>query len=251
MSIELDNVMGKIRKLANMTVEKGCTEEEALSAATRIGELLQTYNLSIDKVFLDKQDCITGFCELEGRQRRHPISGCTVAIGEFCDCKVWASGGGKFSPSRYNFFGLETDVEMAKYLFNLILQAMDNATADFKKSDQYKNPQYGTHRKTLTVSFQHGFANRLRGRLKKMAAERHEQEKKQTIVVGVLGTTDIVLIKSDKVESEYEKLGLRLRTVSRSYGGDWGARGAGAEAGSKVNLNRPMGGASATKGLLA
>ena len=56
---ERERVTVIIRNLANKTVEKGCTEAEALSAARKVGELLKVYNLTMDEVFIEQADCVT------------------------------------------------------------------------------------------------------------------------------------------------------------------------------------------------
>jgi hypothetical protein len=236
--MEIDNVIGKIRKLCQLTVEKGCSEGEAMNAATRVGELLQTYNLTIDKVFLDKQDCVRYDIPV-GRRRVHPIDGCVMAIADMCDCKMWRNVGYKQNYS-YGVFGLETDVEMCKYLYSFIYQAIENETNNFKLSEEYLNAF--CHRKSLTVSFQHGMSHRIASRLREMADERHERESTATQA----GTTDIVLIKMDKVESELEKLGIKFtKRYQASRNRNWSAYTRGSEAGDKLNLNRPIGGGRA------
>jgi hypothetical protein len=238
---ELSKVIDTIRHLTRLTVSRGCTESEALNAAEKIGKLLKVYNLSMDKVFLGEAKCVTGGVTT-GRLRRHPIDSCLVAIAAFCDCKVWFHRNWSGGESEYKFFGLETDVEMAIYLYKMILTAIDNAAAEFKASDTYRYAT--THRKRLTVSFQRGMASRISNRLTIMAQEREVEQSREEVIIpdenGSVGTS-LILVKRDKVQDEFEQLNLGLRKAAKHYtrihGGAWSQ---GKEAGDRVSLNRPI-----------
>jgi hypothetical protein len=245
--MEIQKVIQTIQDLCRKTVRNGCTENEAMSAAEKIGQLMKVYNLSMDKVFLGETKCIQSAIET-GRRRRHPIDGCVKAIAEFCDCRVWFSGYGQKS---YQLFGLPTDIEMAKYLYGIVFDAMETAIAEFKGSEAYQLSQgnFGikTSRKTLSVSFQKGMASRIYHRLVEMMDIRHEEESSEAPDIidpdtGLSTGTSLIVVKRDKVKSEFEQLGIRLKkaATSASYN-DRSAFSKGQEAGNKVNLNRPIG----------
>ena len=238
MSIELDSVVRRIRSLINMNQSNGCSEGAAMNAASKIGLLLQQYNLTMDKVFLGEQKCITGTVT-QDRKQRHPVAGCVIDISNFCDCKVWTSSPWREKQTSYHFFGLETDVEMAKYLFQTIVNAMDTEVVNFKQSEIYLDGY--DSKKRLSTSFLRGMASRISAQLRDMTDRRHKDESKATVHEGVGECTDIVLIKRDKVEDEFSKLGLRLRS-KQSYSSrtNFNAYDEGYEAGGKVNLNRPL-----------
>jgi hypothetical protein len=236
MENEIENVRNKIRQLCNRTVENGCSEKEAFNAATIAGNLLKAYNLSMSEVFLGQQSCITKSYQTD-RQRRHPVDGCATAIANFCDCKVWVSKP-HWGNLSYNFFGLEQDVEMACYLLDMVIKACEQETNAFKQSEHYSNSYH--HGKTVTVSFQKGLAARVGARLNEMRETRREEELAETVMIEGQ-TKAIVHLKHTKVEDEFGKLGMRLRSASRSAGrlsGD--AYSHGQSAGNRVNLNRPI-----------
>lgn len=226
-----DNIRHTIRNLLNHTVENGCTEKAAYNAAEKVGKLLKIYNLSMSDIFLEKQECIKKVVSI-GRQRRHPISLSVIAIANFCDCKAWIYDG------DYVFFGLENDVEMAAYLFDNIYKAMDTELEVFKKSDTYIKAM--AHRKSISVSFQKGMAGRVSDRLNAMTNTRHNEESKVQIPHLSPGTS-IVLLKQNKVEADFEKLGMRLRKTYSKNRINFSGYSAGQSAGNKVNLNRPIG----------
>lgn len=238
MSEEIQVVIKVIQQLSNMTVKRGCTEAEALSAARKMGEMLKVYNLSMDKVFLGETKCITGSIET-GRVSRHPIDATMVAIAEFCDCKIWFSKGYK-SSSAYKIFGMPSDVEMAKYLYQVVWQAIEDETEKFKQSHAYTNSFCA--RKRASVSFQRGMSVRINRRLREMTDQRHEEEIQESPVVDG-ESTSLIVVKHNKVEEEFEKLSLGLRKqYSNGHKIDNNSYHAGREAGDKVNLRRPVGG---------
>lgn len=248
--MEIQNVIQKIRGLAGKTVANGCSEGEALAAANKIGQLLKTYNVSLDSVFLGEQKCVQRKVS-SGQVNRHPVQQCVMSIASFCDCQCWTTGGRWAGEKFYVFFGLPTDTEMAEYLYQNIKMAMDTETENFKNSDLYAMDT-GISRKTRTVSFQKGMSERIAERLREMMNERHQEETQASVTNVAIGCTDIVLLKRNKVEKELEDLGIKLRTVyTKGSRSDWSSRSAGRAAGSKVNLNRPLGNSGGPKGYLA
>ena len=248
MELELENVKTKIRKMVNLTVGNGCTEGEAISYAVKVGDLLQQYNLTLDVVLLGAEKCSTIQIETE-RKRRHPIDRCMISLVAFCDCKVWFLAARWYSgmtKSVYNIFGLPHDTELAKNLYAVIWGAFEYETAQFKQSEEYVRGD--AHRKRLSVSFQKGMASRLSCRLGLMTKQRHEAESLKSRVPVLTTTrtdachcTDIVLLKRNKLENEYEELGMHLtKSYASSRNPHWDAYNSGQKAGDRVNLSRPL-----------
>jgi hypothetical protein len=235
--MEIQTVIEIIKNLTKKTTSNGCTEGEALAAAIKIGDLLKVFNLSMDKIFLGEAKCVTGEVSIGGNNRK-PVDSCVVTIGEFCDCRVWFSRG---MEGKYCFFGLETDVEMAKYLYGIISSAIDTETIKFKLSPTYIFA--AAHRKRLSTSFQRGMAARIHHRLKEMMEQRKaEEDEEQQDQLESTGTS-LVIIKTNKIEDEFERLNLGLKKYYRTtirYNPDAYLKGQ--SAGDKVNLNRPVGG---------
>lgn len=239
--MERNRVISLIRKLCARTVDRGCTESEALEAANRVGRLLAVYNLTIDQVYLDSQQCVEK--RIQTTLNRSGIDGCVVAIAQFCDCKVWREKD-QNRDSFYVFFGLETDTGMAAYLYGVINQAIQCETALFKRGDIYTS--VFSRRKSLTTSFQKGMADRISYRIRTMKQQHSSQPKSSPEISSTEMPTSshgtaIVLAKQHKVENEFARLGISVRKapVSRYFrhGQAWAA---GNEAGDKVNLNRPI-----------
>ena len=235
--MEIDLVIQTIKDLTNKTVERGCTEAEATSAMNKVDKLLRVYNITIDKVFLDKNKCIQHDLKVEGKQKP-PIGSCIMNIANFCDCRIWMS---QYRQVTYHFFGMETDISMVVYLYHLLVAAIDTETKKFKQSEMYLNRT--RHGRGLVSSFQKGMTNRLSQRLSDITFERKQQERKaQPVNVGHKSCS-LVVLKNNKVDDEYRKLGLRLRTVASTQRvSSRSAYSSGDEAGNRVNINRPIAG---------
>ena len=209
-------------------------------AAQKVGELLKTYNLSMDRVFLGATKCITDSVITKHR-RRGATNDYIWTIGSFCDCKMWFSSWDNNRHITYYFFGLPTDTEMAKFLYSVVDAAMETETEKYRQSAEYREEVasmgwVGDRRgrgRHLTISFRHGLANKIAQRLHKMMDERHKEEEAESLIALPLASQDaelpgeatkqptsactsLVLIKRKKVDEEYEQLGLKLRNHPRS-----------------------------------
>jgi len=240
---EISSIKKKIHALLSKTVDNGCTENEALSAAAKAGELMDHFNLSITDIDIKQTGCKQITIELP-TVISGPLDSVVVALAAFCDCKVWFNRGRKVwggditRPGCYNFFGLEPDVEMAEYLYRIIERAHKSSLGAFKKGSDYK---FAPRKKTATKSFGYAFSARLSGRLKEMKASRDEalrdaQREERT-------GRNLVVVKMEQVESEFADVGIRLHKRSKSrHQFDSNAHAAGRKAGDKVGLNHGVGG---------
>ncbi len=133
---ELDKVLSRIQALRGKTVDRGCTEAEALLAASKVAELLDQYGLTLSEIDMKTQACAGEGIETS-RRRRSPLDECAGTIAMFCDCRSWY----EMTPQghiRHIFFGLPADVAGARYLYEKIDEAFDTETAAFKRSELYE-----------------------------------------------------------------------------------------------------------------
>lgn len=200
---ELDKVLSRIQALRGKTVERGCTEAEALLAASKVAEMLDQYGLSLGEIDMKAQACVGEGIETS-RRRRSPLDECAGTIAVFCDCRSWY----EMTPQghiRHIFFGLPVDVAGARYLYEKIGEAFETETAAFKRSDLY-----GAHpsakRRSATTSFQAGLGHGINAKLDRLKAERDAAFRAS-------GGRDLVPIKRDVIESELAALGLRLKAL--------------------------------------
>ena len=243
---ELDRVKLKIKALAAKTVDRGATEEEALAAMNVVGRLLTQYNLSMNE--LDVRDASYKTIHMQiGRQKRHPIDHAVPAIAAMTGTKTWFHKRWGTGNSTYAFFGQEQDLQMAEYLFKVIMSAMESELKTFKRTVEYHAVTWAGGKASAAISFQRGMASRLSVRLQEMKQEQDEELKARAVT-----GTALVVLKSQLVEEEFKKqAGVKLRTARTSYRiGNNGAYSAGRAAGDKVNLSRPLNQGAAVKGHL-
>jgi len=205
---DLDKVLARIQALRAKTVDRGCTEQEAIAAAGKVAELLDRYGLSLSEVGLKEQSC-EGFGIGTGRRRFGPIDSCIPAVGEFCGCRVWSEKAAD-GEIRYVFFGLPADVAGARYLYELVEQAFATETELFKRSGLYTQHRSGD-RRSATQSFQTGLAHGIVRKLDELLRQREE-------AMWTATGRDLVPVKEAVVEEELAKLGLRFHARGGSKG---------------------------------
>src|SRR4051794_41887668 len=97
----------RIQGLRSKTTDNGCTEAEALSAAAKIAELLDRYDLSLTDVEIRHAQCEQRHYQTR-RKKRIPLDDCIDGSANFCDCRVWREKS-QVGNARYVFFGLPSD----------------------------------------------------------------------------------------------------------------------------------------------
>jgi hypothetical protein len=242
---ELSKVKARIRALAARTVERGCSEAEAMAAAAKVGELLEVYGLSMSEVELREELCVQRSMTFDD-PRRAALNWLFPALLRFTGCRGWTVG-----RSEYVMFGLEPDVQMAEYLMHVIAHALAHEEAGWRASPDYmrRRARSGARgpagAQAALRSFRLGFADRIATRLDELGAARRESEAAARAAAPATGTS-LVLLKEQRIEEGFRGLGVRLRTVTRSaVVRDRGAYGSGREAGGRVGLDRPVGAGAA------
>ena len=200
---ELDKVLSRIQALRGITVERGCTEAEALLAASKVAEMLDQYGLTVSEIDMKAQSCAGEGIETN-RRRRSPLDECAGAIAGFCDCRTWYETTLQ-GHIRHIFFGLPADVAGARYLYEKIEEAFETETAAFKRSELY-NSHPSAQRRSATTSFQAGLGHGICAKLNRLKAERNAAFRAS-------GGRDLVPVKQDVIEDELAALGMRLKVL--------------------------------------
>jgi Protein of unknown function (DUF2786) len=201
---DLDRLVQRIRALRAKTVEQGCTEQEALTAAEKVAELLDRYGLNLSELDLRKQSC-EGIGVATDRKRRGPIDDCMTTIAAFFACRVWAETS-EDATLRYIFFGLPADVQASVYLHDLIALAFATETVAFQAGEFYRSA-HSSHRRSATNSFQIGLARGINQKLKML------HQARDAAGVGSNGRA-LIPIKDAMIDDEMERLGLTFRRRS-------------------------------------
>lgn len=258
----------KAIKLAGKLINNnGRTEGEVEQAMTKLSQILNTFNLTINDVVLANADYQTIVVEAI-TAKGCPMQSIVCAIGSFTDTKVWRTPGktkwvrGRtprgyscmksvpVGPATYNFFGIYQDVQYAEFLYNLVRDSLATAEVKFKKSPEYlalivRRGQ----KKSALVSFRSSYVRRLSYRLNEMRREMEKDIREQD---RINGGTDIVSSKSAARSSKFDEMhGFKLVSSKshRTGGNSHVGYGAGRESANNVNLSRPMGNTSCTLAL--
>jgi hypothetical protein len=240
---ELSKVKARIRALAAKTVERGCSEAEAMAAAAKVGELLDVYGISMSEVELREEACVQRRAAFAGPART-ALRWLYPALLRFCECRGWTDG-------RQDFvlFGLEPDVQMAEWLLHVVARALAHEEARYRAG-----PAYAARREApqaVLRSFRYGFADRLSKRLDELADARAAAMAERRAADGAGSrSTALVVAKERKLNEAFRGLGVRLRTTwSSATVRDRGAFRSGAEAGGRVGLERPVGAGPGARGI--
>ena len=224
---ELDKLKVRIQALRAKTIDNGCTEDEALSAAAKVAELLDRYDLSLTDVELRAAPCERRVYETH-RKKRIPLDDCVGAIAHFCDCRVWREKDAA-GESSYVFFGLRPDIEVAHYLAELIDAAVRAELGRFKTSADYGQLRH-QERHLANASFALGMVASIADKLMAMKASRDD--------VNHSTGRGLAVLKTSVVDAEFDKLNMKLRTLrSNSRMVSMMAYEAGGAAGVAVAIN--------------
>jgi hypothetical protein len=199
---ELDKLKSRIQALRAKTIDNGCTEDEALSAAAKVAELLDRHDLSLTDIELREEHCERAEFAT-GRRKRIPLDECVGAVAAFCDCRVWREKAAT-GELRYVFFGLRADVAVAHYLTELIDGAVRSELGRYKTSREYLRFRHN-ERHMANSSFALGMVTSIATKLTAMKEERDG--------VNRSSGRDLVVVKSAIVAEELARLDLNLRTV--------------------------------------
>jgi len=200
-----DKIRTRIQGLRAKTIDNGCTEGEALAAAEKVAELLDRHDLSLTDIEIREAPCERREYETH-RRKRIPLDDCVGAIAEFCDCRVWREKD-PAGEGRYVFFGLRADVEVAHYLTEVIDAAVRSELGRYKTSADYQRFRH-QERYLANASFALGMVASIADKLMAMKAGRDQ--------VNNSTGRGLVVLKATVVDTELEKLDLKLRTVSRA-----------------------------------
>ena len=201
----LDKLKTRIQALRAKTIDNGCTEDEALSAAAKVAELLDRYDLSLTDVEIRAATCERRAYETN-RKKRIPLDDCIGAVANFCDCRVWREKN-PTGESSYIYFGLRSDIEVAHYLTELIDTAVRAELGRFKTSAAYAGFRHN-ERHLANASFALGMVASIAEKLTAMKAGRDQ--------INQSTGRGLVVLKTSVVDAEFDKLDLQLKTQRSS-----------------------------------
>jgi hypothetical protein len=248
MMTERDKIKERVAKLLNMTLNRGATESEAMTAAEKAAELMAHYDIEASELSIRSTNAIKqsvavrkyGSLKIAAPVARH--------VGQLCDCMYWMDR--EIDPrdtdlptwwqrqaSIVVFFGLPADAEIAGYLFDLISNAIVAEIEVYKESPNYQREvEAGVNGRTAVTSFVNGMEETICSRLDAMRDEKHQAVQEAT-------GRALVIVKEEQIKADFAATGIRLVT---GYGSSRGAGSAGASAsgraaGGRVSLSSGVG----------
>ncbi|RWX70449.1 hypothetical protein EN780_03375 [Mesorhizobium sp. M4B.F.Ca.ET.089.01.1.1] len=225
----------RIRALAAMTVENGCTEDEAIVAARKLADTLAEHNMTLDEAMMREQPFAEqtrkSHDDLIGERLWKPADAISFLTGS----RYWSSANGVY-PTSITFFGFDHEVEVARYMLAICSRAMQDGKRRVEHQYALKVP---AHRRAHVIAYLDGMADTLRRRIRAL--------KPATPTGSGLIVLHRALIDAALKErgTEIEQRRTRAsRDLDPSYL-------AGAAAGERVSLNQGVTANRETRGLLA
>lgn len=220
MTTDRESLRRRIAALLAKTVERGCTEEEAIAAASVAARLMRDHGISEAELQMDQQ---SARARSRGNSSRDPL----WRIIAYCTNTaplVDATSG-----LRRVFIGIEPGPSIAVYLYVVCDRAIDRALREFKESSIYRRRRSLEGRRRAARDFTIGMVGRLALRLTTLFADTVSDDARKR-----------ALAARDEMFPDMRPV--KCRTVSARSSA---AASAGYAAGQNVNLSHGVGGSDA------
>ena len=193
MADKRSKILDRIRLLRNMTVDRGCTEAEAVEAAAKVARLLAENDLTLDEVEIRSTpfSCEDTSLEADIGERIWAVA---EEIAHLTDCRCWSSATGVV-PVRISFFGLAHESEIAAYLLAICSRAMRDDLAYAAREWVLYRPNVQRRRRG---AFLDGMADSLSRRIRALKPPRPPGQ-------------GLVVLKDALIDAELENLGMKFR----------------------------------------
>lgn len=220
---DVNKIKEKILRLRQMVPEKGASEQEALTALEKADKLMSEHGITEAdlRAATASVDMRVGEHSY-GMKTQHPCAKyCNKTVGEFCQVKTWYT-------DRSNGFGFNNDVDMYEFLIKMVHDSMERGWKEFLSNNR---PTPGVSRHTEYWSFMLGFALTINAKIRELI------EARKTVGTG------LIVLKMSLVEQGLKDVNPDLKFSKprpRSISTSSDAMDQGREAGSRINLNRPL-----------
>lgn len=186
-----ESILKRIHNLLNRTEEKGASKSEAKIALEKAGKLMSEYNITeLDLQKINE----TYFKKEEIKFKRQSITDLLTTLGDAFDCIFTYK-------SIYNvgyYFGFELDVKMCVHFAIMLDDILEKEIKEYKKSYEYYKLKWNYQPTAIIKNFVAGFSEEVEEKLKEL--------KRQREIVEVSNGTSLMVIKSQQVSLEFEKL---------------------------------------------
>lgn len=232
---EREKIAARIRALRAKTVANGCTEDEAISAAAKVAEMLERYNMTVDEAEMRASP-------FERREEAHDD-----VVGDRCLWKIasavtvltgttyWRSPPGVF-PVKVTFFGFAHEVEIASFMTDLCANALRCEQGRILRGGKRA---YTARQRSRLYPYLDGMTDRLCARLRALVPPQQTG-------------AGLVVLRNELLKAALEDEGVGLRdgraAASRSH---WDSYRDGQEAGDRVALNAGVSGPKAARQMIS
>ena len=248
MTIDKSKIAARIKALLAKTVENGCSEDEALAAASKAAQLMQEYQISMTEAEIVAEGFEQHRINAEGAALNFIKERICNAVSEYTSTRVWRSASQTAANKKdLVFFGLASDTLFAEWLLHSLTGFVMTAAKEFEaarvedlvSTSGYTKREAKAAFKSLLkeerASFVLGMCHRI--------AERLRATKVQTMAKAASETALVVINKGALVDAELAKLAMRFKSgrstrnkISRN------AYDTGHQAGEGAQFSRPVNG---------
>lgn len=221
-------LLERVRAIMAKTLSNGCTEGEAMLALEKARELMAAYDISEAELGVTQEQESARVYKDATDDRYRIKSHLLYPVGKFTRCRPWT--GSRYSDYRVAFCGLESDVDFATWLLEMLQRFV---LRELKAFQAERRAQGLACPRIISSSFVHGCVERIAERLRELAPPEPVGEATNALVVSrqaliskALSDAGIKLVKGRR----------RSSTVSPV------AYKAGIGAGNAARFDRPVGG---------
>lgn len=231
-----DSIVNRIKALRAKVNNAASTEAEVEAAARMVAKLMTQHD--IDESQLKESDfseALHAKTDVMKNDINEVVRYCWSGIEALTETKSWRG------EERIHYVGLDHDVEMALYLYELI--TMSAKRGWLRYSAKLFDEKGMMRTKGARASYYVGFGQRMNAMLMQLHRERQSARDAWEDVGTTSGGTALVVRKDNIIKSKMKEMGIRIyksRSNRRSHI-DGDAFKAGNADASRVNLNRPFG----------
>ena len=233
MTANREQVAERIKALMSKTVDRGCTEEEAMAALDKARALMDAYEITEAELQLTKEETAVLRSEPPNSLDPHNIKFHLMgAVADFCSCQAWQLR--KREGKAITFCGLPSDVQLAIWLLDHLTGFIQAELANHLIATL---PPKSERRRVIT-GFVRGYCERISDRLSDLHAK--------SAAAATSNGRELVVIKSAAVVAKMEECGIKVSGLCLGGQGDDASYRAGAAAGDRASFARPVSGRNAT-----
>lgn len=226
----------RVRGLMSVTTMSGASEQEAMTAAALARDYMTKYQIDAGELSLADEtvqfDAVPFTWLTE-----HFLQLTMPLISEFCDVRFFKNTN-KDGKTQYVFGGLQSDMELARWLFGSLSEFVVTQTTKYiheqKPTGEVLSASEAQRRvKALEINFVNGISVRIAYKLERLIADK---------AVTNRAANALVVIKHDKTDAALAEIGINLGPPQKlmNYFKSTDAFIAGAAAGANAQLGRPV-----------